>query len=391
MKKRISAELISIAHRILKLKNHSETVQLQQEAKNLYDQLTILRFYEENFELVKNEISEEVLAEKLEGKPTEVFNAPIQDKVVETPEEVKVEVAPEVEETIAEPIVEEKVVIAELIVEDDEEEEEVLEAKLEGKPTEVFNAPIQDKVVETVAEVPVEVAPEVEETIAEPITEEKVVIAELIVEDDEDEEEEVLMTPMEEEPMEEEPMEEEIIEEEPVAETPKAEEPAKQISFEDLLVHDYQELDFVKVEDVPAEVEKVTETVFEAVTPVEEVKEEVQPEPVADSEASEPKVLEEEVKATFEKVSQEPKISSLNDRLNKTISFGLNDRIGFEKKLFGGSSDDFNRVISQLNTFDSFEEAKSFVLDFVKPDYNNWEGNEEFEARFMEIIEKKFS
>ena len=322
MKKRISAELISIAHRILKLKNHSETVQLQQEAKNLYDQLTILRFYEENFELVKNEISEEVL-----------------------------------------------------------------EAKLEGKPTEVFNAPIQDKVVETVAEVPVEVAPEVEETIAEPITEEKVVIAELIVEDDEDEEEEVLMTPMEEEPMEEEPMEEEIIEEEPVAETPKAEEPAKQISFEDLLVHDYKELDFVKVEDVPVEVEKVNETIFEAVTPVEEVKEEIQPEPVLET----PKVLEEEVKATFEKVSQEPRISSLNDRLNKAITFGLNDRIGFEKKLFGGSSDDFNRVVSQLNTFDSFEEAKAFVDDFVKPDYNNWEGAEEFETRFMEIVEKKFS
>lgn len=321
MKKRISAELISIAHRILKLKNHSETVQLQQEAKNLYDQLTILRFYEENFELVKNEISEEVLAEKLEVKPTEVFNAPIQDKIVETPEEVKVEIAPEAEETIAEPITEEKVVIAELIVEDDEEEEEIL------------------------------------------------------------------MTPMEEEPI-----EEEIIEEEPVADSevsePKAEEPAKQISFEDLLVHDYKELDFVKVEEVPAEVEKANETIFEAIIPVEEVKEEIQPEPVV---AETPKVLEEEVKATFEKVSQEPKISSLNDRLNKTISFGLNDRIGFEKKLFGGSSDDFNRVISQLNTFDSFEEAKSFVLDFVKPDYNNWEGNEEFEARFMEIVEKKFS
>ena len=316
MKKRISAELISIAHRILKLKNHSETVQLQQEAKNLYDQLTILRFYEENFELVKNEISEEVLAEKLEGKPTEVFNAPIQDKIVETLEEVKVEVAPEAEETIAEPITEEKVVIAELIVEDDEEEEEVL------------------------------------------------------------------MTPMEEEPI-----EEEIIEEEPVAATPKAEEPAKQISFEDLLVHDYQELDFVKVEDVPAEVEKVTETVFEAVTPLEEVKEEIQPEPVLET----PKVLEEEVKATFEKVSQEPRISSLNDRLNKAITFGLNDRIGFEKKLFGGSSDDFNRVVSQLNTFDSFEEAKAFVDDFVKPDYNNWESAEEFETRFMEIVEKKFS
>jgi hypothetical protein len=313
MKKRVTAELISIAHRILKLKNHSETLKLQQEAKNLYDQLTILRFYEENFEMVKNEISEEVLVEKLEGMPTEVFNAPIQEKVVETSEAVHVDVAPVVEEVVAESIVEEKVIIAELVVEDDEEEEE--------------------------------------------------------------------------------PIEEEIIEE-----TPKAEEPvAKQISFEDLLVHDYQELDFVKVEDVPVEVEKANETIFDSETsevtpPVQEVKEEVQPEPVvADSETSEPKVLEEEVKATIEKVVHEPKISSLNDRLNKTISFGLNDRIGFEKKLFGGSSDDFNRVVSQLNTFDSFEEAKSFVLDFVKPDYNNWEGCEEFEARFMEVVEKKFS
>lgn len=321
MKKRVTAELISIAHRILKLKNHSETVQLQQEAKNLYDQLTILRFYEENFEVVKNEISEEVLAEKLEAKPTEVFDAPIQDKFVETPAEVAIESSPEMEETKSEPIAEEKVVIAELIVEDDDEDEEVL------------------------------------------------------------------MTSVEEESI-----EEEIIEEEPVADSkasePKTEEPvAKQISFEDFLVHDYKELDFVKVEDVPVEVEKASESVFEAVAPVE-IEEEIQPESIV---AETSKVLEEEVKATIEKTSQEPKISSLNDRLNKTISFGLNDRIGFEKKLFGGSSDDFNRVISQLNTFDSFEEAREFVLDFVKPDYNNWEGNEEFEARFMEIVEKKFN
>lgn len=322
MKKRVTAELISIAHRILKLKNHSETVQLQQEAKNLYDQLTILRFYEENFELVKDEISEEVLEAKLEGKQADVFEQPI--PVVEA---IAPEKGVEVDSEASEPIVEEKA----------------------------------------------------DET---PMEEEKIVVAELIVEDDE-EEEEVLMTPMEEEPM-----EEEIIEEEPVVATPKSEETAKQISFEDLLVHDYKELDFVKVEDVPAEVEKVTETVFEAVTPVEEVKEEIQPEPIV---PETPKVLEEEVKATFEKVSQEPKISSLNDRLNKAITFGLNDRIGFEKKLFGGSSDDFNRVVSQLNTFDSFEEAKAFVDDFVKPDYNNWEGAEEFETRFMEIVEKKFN
>lgn len=325
MKKRVTAELISIAHRILKLKNHSETVQLQQEAKNLYDQLTILRFYEENFELVKPEISEEVLEAKLEGKQVDVFEQPI-------------------------PVVEEVAIAKEETVVDSEASEPITEAT--------------------------------------PIEEEKIVVAELIVED---EEEEVAMAPMEEEPV-----EEEIIEEAPVADSevsePKVEEPAKQISFEDLLVHDYQELEFVKVEDVPAEVEKANDTIFEAIETVkDEVEEVVITERVADSEASEPKVLEEEVKATFEKVSQEPKISSLNDRLNKAISFGLNDRIGFEKKLFGGSPDDFNRVVSQLNTFDSFEEAKAFVNDFVKPDYNNWEGAEEFETRFMEIVEKKFS
>jgi hypothetical protein len=69
MKKRVSAELISIAHRILKLKNHSETLQLQQEAKNLYDQLTILRFYEENFEMLKNEIPATVIEEMLVHTP----------------------------------------------------------------------------------------------------------------------------------------------------------------------------------------------------------------------------------------------------------------------------------------------------------------------------------
>lgn len=335
MKKRVTAELISIAHRILKLKNHSETVQLQQEAKNLYDQLTILRFYEENFEFVKNEISEEVFEAKLEGKQADVFEQPI--AVVE-------EVLPVNEETM-----------------------------------------VNSEDLEPIAEGPIN------ET---PLEEEKIVVAELVVEDDEDEEE-VLMTPVEEEPI-----EEEILVEEPVAASdvtePKIEEPAKQISFEDLLVHDYQELDFVKVEDVPAEVEKVSETVFDSkiseVKPEEEVKVEIVPETiVVDSETLQPKVLEEEVKATFEKVSQEPRISSLNDRLNKAITFGLNDRIGFEKKLFGGSSDDFNRVVSQLNTFDSFEEAKAFVDDFVKPDYNNWEGAEEYETRFMEIVEKKFS
>lgn len=328
MKKRVSAELISIAHRILKLKNHADTIQLQLEAKNLYDQLTILRFYEENFELVKNEIPQEVLEEKLEAKPIVSAEVPV---AVSKDDEVEFMPTP----VFDEPIVEEKVVVAELILEDDEEEEEevVLESEIEDEIEEEFVAELE----------PID-------ALQEDVVEEKIV-----------------ETPAE-----------------PVSSVVGTQ--AKQISFEDLLVHDYAEMNFVKVEDVPVEVEIANEAVFEPVVPVEEVEEVLEVEAKFES----PKVLEQEVKATFEKV-QESKTSSLNDRLNKSIAFGLNDRIGFEKKLFGGSSDDFNRVISQLNTFDNFEEAQSFVQDFVKPDYNNWEGKEEFETRFMEIVEKKFS
>ena len=73
------------------------------------------------------------------------------------------------------------------------------------------------------------------------------------------------------------------------------------------------------------------------------------------------------------------------------MSLGLNDRIAFEKNLFGGSADDLNRVISQLNTLNSYDEARNFIDDLVKPDYANWAGKEEYEERFMALVEKRFS
>jgi hypothetical protein len=59
--------------------------------------------------------------------------------------------------------------------------------------------------------------------------------------------------------------------------------------------------------------------------------------------------------------------------------------------LFGESNEDFNRVISQLNTFDTLEEAKNFINEMVIPDYNYWVGKEDYLERFMEIVEKKFN
>jgi len=88
-------------------------------------------------------------------------------------------------------------------------------------------------------------------------------------------------------------------------------------------------------------------------------------------------------------VSNEKK--SLNDKLKTGgIKIGLNDKIAFVKHLFDGKQEDYDRVISQLNTSISLSDAKRFIQDIVKPDYDDWVGKEEFEERFMEIIEGKF-
>ena len=83
------------------------------------------------------------------------------------------------------------------------------------------------------------------------------------------------------------------------------------------------------------------------------------------------------------------KPTSLNNKLQANIHIDLNDRIVFVKNLFDGSQEDFNRVVSQLNSFKTEKEANKFINKMVKPDYN-WSDQEELEARFMEIIQRKF-
>lgn len=82
---------------------------------------------------------------------------------------------------------------------------------------------------------------------------------------------------------------------------------------------------------------------------------------------------------------------SLNDSLNGSLlQIGLNDRIAFVKHLFENSQEDFNRVVSQINTFKSETECLDFVQNRVKPDYN-WSGKEAYEERFITLITRKFS
>ena len=93
----------------------------------------------------------------------------------------------------------------------------------------------------------------------------------------------------------------------------------------------------------------------------------------------------------FDAIEETPQQTSLNDQLkSQGFQIGLNDRLAFVKSLFENSNEDYERVLSQLSTLDSYEEAENLLDSIIKPDYNNWEGQEETEARFLEIIENKF-
>ncbi|BDB56048.1 hypothetical protein [Flavobacterium ammonificans] len=298
MKKRLEADLISIAHRILQLKNKSDINQLYLESQKLYEKLALLRFVDEHFGDSKPTIGQVAIEEKLEA----AFEA-IENEVPTaiTIEEINI---PEIEET------------PELVLEE-EEQEEMTEME-------------------------------------EPVFEESEDLETL---DDEDEEDtEMPFIPAFELEKEE---EEELIEEAPKQE-------AVQISFEELIGGDFSDDLFVKVES----------NTFE--TPIEE-EQEVEIEAVA-FDLDEMELPEEETSKSV----------SLNEKLAKGINIDLNDRIAFTKHLFGNDPEDYNRVLNQLITFNTFYETRDFIRDMVKPDYNNWEGKEEYEERFMEIIEKKF-
>ena len=301
MKKRLESELISIAHRILKLKNKSEVDQLYKETQKLYETLAVLKFYQDNFESIKSDVSEDVLEEKLE-----------QSNQAEVPQGIISEAKEEVFKPLA-------VVENELEIEESEPEEEVISEQPES-------------VVE-------EQQPEAEE-------------------EDSSDSEQAEQTP-----------------DEVVAD----EEPAEEHSFKPIFELEVENEEEIEPAETASEIkpeEKLEDHIGNYTEPVFVKPNEVSLFP--------PETKEQETKDA-------PKVTStLNDGMSKSIAIGLNDRIGFVQHLFNDSNEDFNRVISQLNTFDTFAEAKNFINEMVIPDYNYWVGEEDYIERFMAIVEKKF-
>ena len=126
MKKKLEADLISIAHRVLQIKNKSDINQLCIETRRLYEKLAILQFVEEHFEGPKPTIGQAEIVEKMkqffeenhlsEIKPLIVHDEIVTEEIV-TEEIVVDETEEEVEEEIAE--------AAEEVPEMDFEEEEI--------------------------------------------------------------------------------------------------------------------------------------------------------------------------------------------------------------------------------------------------------------------------
>jgi len=306
MKKRLEADLISIAHRILQLKNKSDINQLYLETQKLYEKLAVLRFVDEHFGDSKPTIGQAEIETKIETAFEAIEN---EEPVAIAIEEIEI---PEIE---ANP---------ELILEE-EEQEEITELEDPVFEEEEDLETLEDQMEEEVEE----------EEIEAPF------IPAFELEKEEEEEEQI------------------------IEEAPKQE--AVQISFEDLIGGDFSDDLFVKVESTAFETPKdeKVETVLETVAfDLDEIE------------------IHEEV--------EESKSVTLNEKLAKGINIDLNDRIAFTKHLFGNDPEDYNRVLNQLITFNTFYETRDFIRDMVKPDYNNWEGKEEYEERFMEIIEKKF-
>lgn len=420
MKKRLEAELISIAHRILKLKNKSEIIDLQKECLNLYENLSILRFVEQNYGDAYVEIPSDI-EDKIQAKIDNLSIEDAQITRIETPETTSPEVISEAisetpmsNEVTMEPNIETYNPKAEQHIESEPETNNAFLTVIEPEnPTESETLATTPQT--GTAEVTDDFNTDVLENISMVENQEGVptMTTEAIVEQEKAMDFNAIQPTFVQEA--------ETLEMEPTptisedtfaietAETPKIDpfegESLENISFNDTEEEEEEE----SVQDITPEIAEQTaapitsevspetpKTVFDFDSSFQEFEMQLsnaKPNqtlsmfdelPLETTQKSETTPTSE-----FEPVAT-PKVVSINDAVRKNFNIGLNDKIAFEFHLFGGRSEDFNRVLSQLNSFETFEQAKDFIINVVKPDYNNWMAKEEFENRFLEIIESKY-
>ena len=164
--------------------------------------------------------------------------------------------------------------------------------------------------------------------------------------------------------------------------------------WEDLETNFDQAVDFIKVESESNSAQKnfnereelppIMDTIKEIVKEIPETKPSV-----ADLFQENSKELSFERKEEVPSTEKETQ-KSLNDKFSKGLQVDLNDRLAFIKYLFDQNANDYQRAISQIATLQTWEHAQKFILEMIKPDYNQWEGKEQYEIRFLKIVENNF-
>lgn len=166
--------------------------------------------------------------------------------------------------------------------------------------------------------------------------------------------------------------------------------------WEDLESKFDKEIDFIEIQDKKDLEEQIENNDRQELPPLidtikEIVKEIPEPQPAA----------EDFLKVSHQELKFEPKeeeldskketpIERLNDKFSKGLQIDLNDRLAFIKHLFDQNPNDYQRAVSQISTFQNWNQAKEFILEMIKPDYDNWKGKELYEARFLKIVENNF-
>jgi hypothetical protein len=164
--------------------------------------------------------------------------------------------------------------------------------------------------------------------------------------------------------------------------------------WEDLETNFDQAVDFIKGQPVAEnaaenfndreELPPIMDTIKEIVKEIPETKPSV-----ADLFQENSKELSFERKEEVPSTEKETQ-KSLNDKFSKGLQVDLNDRLAFIKYLFDQNANDYQRAISQIATLQTWEHAQKFILEMIKPDYNQWEGKEQYEIRFLKIVENNF-
>ncbi|MGB5942488.1 MAG: hypothetical protein WBG71_06360 [Leeuwenhoekiella sp.] len=292
MKKKLKSDLVSLAHRILKMDADPDYASMQHEAKKLYDKLTVLTFTDAHFEGVNPTIGKQQIIEAIEQKSKS-------------------------------------------------EVEEILESASDN----ILVKPVAPN--------------EIAGSFKEP---------ELRVETDAERVNAIAKA------------NEELFERMQVEKNKRFKRTSSNTGSKKENQHVLHEPVIEKIKDMVAQMPPEADAIDEIINKITN-KPEVKPE---DEVADFGKLAE------FETPKSKPEFTPRKNAAKKPeksrLNIGLNDKLAFIKHLFNGSQTDYNRIVSQLNTQPSADEALTFIETMVKPDYNNWEGKELYENRFTQLV-----